>query len=103
MEQWRAFLFLHCLKLELQAAAAMLSAAMRNDSAPHAPYLRTLPARDGVWSYYDLPASYLPLLYNDAMVSTACALQVPRPANLLGPVCSRQGSSAEAQCMLLLR
>lgn len=42
---------------------------MHNHSSPHQAYFATLPKRDAVWSWYDIPESYLPLLQNSALVS----------------------------------
>eukprot|EP00775_Hariotina_reticulata_P003738 gene3738-3999_t len=39
---------------------------MRDPSSPYAPYLATLPDRQSVRSFYDIPESYLPLIQNEA-------------------------------------
>lgn len=44
---------------------------MRNSTSPLAPYMQGLPLRSQVASYYTLPASYLPLIQNEAMVRAA--------------------------------
>eukprot|EP00775_Hariotina_reticulata_P010708 gene10708-10865_t len=50
-------------------APAYLWSEVKDAGSKLAPYLRTLPARSQVWSYYTIPESYLPLIQNDAVVS----------------------------------
>jgi len=33
-----------------------------------APYIKTLPPRDAVMSYYDIPTSYMPLIQHEILV-----------------------------------
>lgn len=52
----------------LQESAVKLWREMQNVTSPLQPYLRVLPDRPHVSSFYDIPVSYLPLIQNAAMV-----------------------------------
>jgi hypothetical protein len=52
-----------------QLAPAYLWSEIKDAKSKLAPYLKTLPARSQMWSYYTIPESYLPLIQNDAVVS----------------------------------
>lgn len=52
----------------LQESAVKLWQEMQNVTSPLQPYMRVLPDRAHVSSYYDIPVSYLPLIQNTAMV-----------------------------------
>jgi hypothetical protein len=53
---------------EWAASAERLLQDMHDPSSPYQPYFAVLPGRDAVWSWFDLPDSYLPLIQNKALV-----------------------------------
>eukprot|EP00775_Hariotina_reticulata_P001661 gene1661-2004_t len=58
-----------------QASAAFLWAEIKDPNSKFGPYFETLPPRDGVLSYYDIPASYLPLIQHETLEKVIRTIQ----------------------------
>ncbi len=58
---------------ETAAAATQLFNDMNDPDHLFRPYFNILPKRGKVWSYHDIPESYLPLIQNEVLVRAAQA------------------------------
>lgn len=66
-------------------SAVKLWREMQNVTSPLQPYLRVLPDRPHVSSFYDIPVSYLPLIQNAAMARAIQQVQAQLVAVLASP------------------
>lgn len=59
-----------------QVAAGLFLLELQDPSSVWAPHMATMPTREELWSYYDVPLSYLPLIQSEPVVGRSRAGRV---------------------------